>query len=41
MAISEPPERVTNPTIAMVAPITAMAPVPMPISAMSRGVSLR
>ena len=41
MAISEPPDRVTKPTIATVPPMTAIAPVPMPISAMSRSVSLR
>ena len=41
MAISEPPERVTKPTMATVPPMTAIAPVPMPISAISRSISLR
>ena len=41
MAISEPPDSVTKPTIATVPPMTAMAPVPMPISAISRSISLR
>jgi hypothetical protein len=41
MAISEPPDRVTKPTIATVPPITAIAPVPMPISAIRRSISLR
>src|SRR5882757_1684509 len=41
IAISEPPDNVTKPTIATVPPITAMAPVPIPISAISRTVSLR
>ena len=41
MAISELPDSVTNPMIATVPPMMAIAPVPMPISAMSRSVSLR
>ncbi len=41
MATSELPDSVTNPTIATVPPMTAMAPVPMPIWAISRSVSLR
>jgi hypothetical protein len=41
MAISEPPESVTKPTMATVPPMTAMAPVPMPISATRRSISLR
>ncbi len=41
IATSEDPDSVTNPTIATVPPITAIAPVPMPISAISRSVSLR
>ena len=41
MAISEPPDSVTKPTIAAVPPTTAIAPVPMPIWAISRSVSLR
>ena len=41
MAISEPPDSVTKPTIAAVPPTTAIAPVPMPIWAINRSVSLR
>ena len=41
MAISEPADSVTNPTIATVPPTTAIAPAPMPISAMRRTISLR
>ena len=41
MAISELPDSVTKPMIATVPPMTAIAPVPMPISAVSRSVSLR
>ncbi len=41
MAISELPESVTKPTIAAVPPTTAIAPVPMPIWAISRRISLR
>ncbi len=41
MATSELPDNVTKPTIATVPPMTAMAPVPMPIWAISRSVSLR
>ena len=41
IAISEPADRVTKPMIATVPPMTAMAPVPMPISAISRSTSLR
>ena len=41
MATSDEPDSVTKPTIATVPPMTAIAPVPMPISAISRSVSLR
>jgi hypothetical protein len=41
IATSDDPDRVTKPTMATVPPMTAMAPVPMPISAISRSVSLR
>ena len=41
MATSDDPDSVTKPTIATVPPMTAIAPVPMPISAISRSVSLR
>ena len=39
--MSEPPDRVTKPTMAMVPPMTAIAPVPIPISAISRRVARR
>ena len=41
MATSELPDNVTKATIATVPPMTAIAPVPMPIWAISRRVSLR
>ncbi|COW07161.1 Uncharacterised protein [Mycobacterium tuberculosis] len=41
MAISEPPDSVTKPMIATVPPTTAIAPVPIPISATMRSVSRR
>ncbi|AMC49179.1 Uncharacterised protein [Mycobacterium tuberculosis] len=41
MAISEPPDSVTKPMIATVPPTTAIAPVPIPISATRRSVSRR
>jgi hypothetical protein len=41
IATSDEPDRLTKPTIAEVPPMTAIAPVPMPISAISRSVSLR
>jgi hypothetical protein len=41
MATRELPDSVTKATIATVPPTTAMAPVPMPIWAISRSVSLR
>ena len=41
IAISDPAESVTKPTIATVPPTTAMAPAPMPISAIRRTISLR
>lgn len=41
MAISEPADSVTKPMIATVPPMTAIAPVPMPISATSRNDSRR
>jgi hypothetical protein len=40
MAISEPPASVTKPMIAAVPPMTAIAPVPMPTSAIKRRISL-
>ena len=40
MAISDPAERVTKPTMATVQQTTAIAPAPMPISAIRRMISL-
>jgi hypothetical protein len=39
MAISDPADNVTNPTMATVPPTTAIAPAPMPISAIRRTIS--